>query len=197
MQNRRGMKDRKKVRRDPRLPSLSPPILNCSSARFSDALQSLNLRWEGVSEISRADCLLTLLLTPILQIGKPSLGILGNHSGFSGSGIPSLGPPVRAPCKAGTEPLGVRLSSSRSQVQGFPFHGLVIASTEVLPASGSLSRHAQWHGVPVPPVASGHLSPHPAMASGPWQLGLSFPFTCVLYLHPGSLPATGQEPDTL
>lgn len=131
MQNRRGMKDRKKVRRDPRLPSLSPPILNCSSARFSDALQSLNLRWEGVSEISRADCLLTLLLTPILQIGKPSLGILGNYSGFSGSGIPSLGPPVRAPCKAGTEPLGVRLSSSRSQVQGFPFHGLVIASTHL------------------------------------------------------------------
>lgn len=125
MQNKRRMKDRRKVCRDPRLPSLSPSILNCSLARFSGALQSLNLRWgEGeVSEISQADCLLTLLLVPILQIGKSSLGILGNHSCFLGSGVPSLGPPVPAPCKAGTEPSGVRLSSSRSQVQGFPSHG--------------------------------------------------------------------------
>lgn len=64
--------------------------------------------------MSWTDCLLTLPLPPILQMGKLSLAAARKPLKFLGewSGAQSLGSPFLAPYKAGTEPSGVKFKAS-------------------------------------------------------------------------------------
>lgn len=64
--------------------------------------------------MSWTDCLLTLPLPPILQMGKLSLGDARKPLKFlrEWSRAQSLGPPFLAPNKAGTEPLAVKFKAS-------------------------------------------------------------------------------------